>query len=201
MKTHRIGKAKRIFDEYGPIVKASVLRENKLCSREIAELIAAGCLSKIKTGYYAWSADVTDIHDLEIAATVIRNGVICLFTAAQYYSLTTVNSTAIDVAIPLAGKRPILPDYPPIRLHRVSKNVFNIGITSVKISEAMIKIYDKERTVCDFFRMRYQLGDDVALEVLKNYMSGSGKNIQKLFEYAAKLRIKSVISPYVEALL
>jgi hypothetical protein len=48
--------------------------------------------------------------------------------------------------------------------------------------------------------MRLQIGDDVSIEVSKNYMSGK-KNLQKLYEYAGLLQIKTVMRPYVEALL
>jgi hypothetical protein len=48
--------------------------------------------------------------------------------------------------------------------------------------------------------MRLQIGEDIAIEVLKNYMSGK-KNLQKLYGYADLLQIKTVMRPYVEALL
>jgi hypothetical protein len=65
---------------------------------------------------------------------------------------------------------------------------------------AGVKVYDRERTLCDLFRMRLQIGEDVAIEVLKSYMAGA-KNLQKLFEYAEILQIKGVLRPYVEALI
>lgn len=201
MKEIRLEKAKQIFDKQGPIVKAAVLRENKYCSKDILELVSGGYLTKIKSGYYVWSTTTPGISDMEIAASVMKNGVICLFTAAQYYELTTVNPAAIDIAVPLVGKKPLLPEYPPINLYTVKKSIFDIGIAEIKIDTGSLKMYDKERTICDFFRMRLQIGEDVALEVLKNYMAQNGKNLQKLFEYASRLRIKSIIKPYVEALL
>jgi hypothetical protein len=48
--------------------------------------------------------------------------------------------------------------------------------------------------------MRLRIGEDISIEVLKNYMSGR-KNLQKLYEYAGLLQIKTVMRPYVEALL
>jgi hypothetical protein len=59
-----------------------------------------------------------------------------------------------------------------------------------------LKMYDRERTVCDFIRMRLRIGKDVALEVLKTYMSGR-KNLQKLYKYAGKLQIERVMHPYL----
>lgn len=200
MTDERLEKVKRLFDEKGPIVRATLLRENKFCSKDITELIAKGYLKKIKTGYYIWQSTASELSDLEIAALVIPNAVVCLFSAAQYYEFTTVNPISIDIAIPAVGLLPLLPDYPPITLYKMVQNIYNIGISEVITQNCTIRIYDKERTVCDFFRMRLQLGEDVALEILKSYMSGV-KNLQKLYEYAAKMRIKGVIKPYVEVLI
>ena len=38
----RINNIKTLFDEYGPIIKAAILRENKVCSRDIKELMDKG---------------------------------------------------------------------------------------------------------------------------------------------------------------
>jgi hypothetical protein len=75
-----------------------------------------------------------------------------------------------------------------------------LGIETIQEHGCTLKVYNKERTVCDFFRMRNQIGKDAAFEVLKNYMSGR-KNLQKLYEYAEKLQIEGVIHPYLEVLV
>jgi predicted transcriptional regulator of viral defense system len=200
MRQKRIEKVKEIFEKQGGIIKSAVLRENKLCSKDIAELVAGGYISRVKTGYYTWIHDNT-VSDLTVAVAVVKNGVICLLSAAQYHELTTVNRTVIDVAVPAGGKPPVLPIYPPIQLHRFRKSHFDLGISRVSSDHDNIQIYDKERTICDLFRMRNKYGIDIALEVLKTYMNGKDVRIQRLYEYAEKMRVKSVIKPYVEALL
>jgi predicted transcriptional regulator of viral defense system len=200
MSEKRIKKAKEIFEKQGGIVKSAILRANKFCSKDITELVIAGYLSKIKTGYYIWIHD-NDVSDLAIATAVVNHGVICLLSAAQFHELTTVNAALIDVAIPSGGKPPLLPAYPPIQLHRFKISHFDLGISKASLNHVSIRIYDKERTICDLFRMRNQYGMDIALEALKSYMNGKDVNIQKLYEYAEKMRIKTVIMPYVEVLL
>lgn len=201
MRSERYENVKKIFEKNGPILKSSILRENKIGSREIAELVSDGHINRIKNGYYIWNSDVNNVEDMEIAVSVIKNGVLCLFSAAQLYGLTTVNPMAIDIAVPCVGKVPVLPKYPPINIYRVTQSIFNIGISEIRTASTMLRVYNKERVVCDFFRFRIQIGEDIALEVFKSYISGRDVNIQRLLEYADKLRIKSVMKPYVEALL
>jgi len=201
MKEKRIEKMKMIFEKNGGVAKYSLLRENKFCSKDIAELVSGGYLSKVKTGYYTWVFQNSEISELTLAASVVKNGVICLLSAAAYYELTTVNPKAIDVAVHTGGKPPSLPSYPPIQLHRFKNTHFDLGISEVMIDLFPVRIYDKERTICDLFRMRSQFGMDVALETLKTYMNAKDVHVQKLYEYAEKMRLKTVIMPYVEALI
>lgn len=200
MNESRIKKIDAIFDSDGPIVRASVLLENKFCSKDVAELVTDGYISKIKTGYYIRTPMMSELSELELVSLLIPQGVISLFSAAQYHNMTTVNPTAIIISLPKDMRTPTLPEHPPINIFKTIRRVYEVGIEEVQTQNCVIKVYDRERTVCDFFRMRLQYGEDIALEVLKYYMSGK-KNLQKLYEYAEVLQIKSVIRPYVEALL
>lgn len=200
MREQKINKAKILFTNNNMVVKSSILNANKFCSKDIAELINISLIERVKPGYYIWSEAFGEISDVELAAAVIPAGVICLYSAAVYYEFTTVNPMSVNIALPNVGKLPILPNHPPIELFKIRRPMFEIGITEVDMTYGKMRIYDKERVVCDFVRLRHQLGEDISLEVLRSYMSGT-KNIQKLYEYAEKMRIKSVIRPYVEALL
>lgn len=190
----------RLFTQKGPILRTATLREHGITSQNIVALLASGQLKKLKTGYYIQPGMETHLSDMELAAAVVPQGVVCLFSAAALYELTTINPMAVDIAVPAPGNSITLPEYPPIALHKWAKTLHGIGITEVNAPQYPAKVYEKERTVCDFFRLRLQLGEDVALEVLKNYMTGT-KNIQKLYDYAKALRVKTVLAPYVEALL
>ena len=50
----------------------------------------------------------------------------------------------------------------------------------MKLKAGTIKIYNKEKTICDMFRYRKTFGEDIALEGLKNYLGARKANIQNL---------------------
>jgi hypothetical protein len=112
----------------------------------------------------------------------------------------TVNPTSIEIALPADARTPALPEHPPVKIYKWVRHIYEVGIERVRQNNVFIDVYAPERTVCDFFRMRFQIGEDIPVEVLKNYMNGK-KNLQKLYEYASLLQIKAVLRPYVEALL
>lgn len=201
MTNDRREKIKKVFESNNLVVKTSLLRKNKVCSRDIAELIDSGYVKKIKTGFYAWNEYFEDLSDFEVVNRIIPNGVISVYSAASIHELTTVNPMNISVTIPNTMLKPTLPEYPPIDIFFTSNKYLLLGVMEFKTNNMLVSIYDPERTVCDFFKYVNRVGRDVALEVLKNYMMKKNKNLQLLFEYAGKLRVKKNIKPYVEALL
>lgn len=75
------------------------------------------------------------------------------------------------------------------------------GVDEVEIDGNKVKIYDREKKICDIVRYREKIGIDIMKEGLRNYLGRPGKNITKLVEYAEKLRIKTVLLRYLEVLL
>jgi predicted transcriptional regulator of viral defense system len=189
-----------LFQQHGPILKASLLREHGIYSRDLSALARGGYIQKLKTGYYIWNETVPDVSDIETASAVVPFGIICLQSAARLHELTTLNPLTVTIAIPANRTRVALPAYPPVDLIAFALPTFELGLMENESGIIRVRMYDRERTVCDFFRKRRRLGDDLALEVLQTYMRGP-RNLQKLFDYAGNLRIKDILKPYVEALI
>lgn len=198
MKKDRIEEIKRLFMERGPVLKTVVLREHKISSRDIASLSANALLEKVKRGYYRWNDDQ---DDLELVQALFPQGVVSVFSAAVVHELTTVNPMSISITIPTNMFKPILPEYPPVEIFFAAEEIMELGVEDYMVENNKIRLYNKERTVCDFFKYSGRVGSDMALEVLKAYVSGSHCNLQKLMEYAVKLRVRKYIKPYVEALI
>jgi hypothetical protein len=196
MTASRVQKIKRLFKAGGPVLPASSLRSVGFCGKDVGALVREGYLQKLRRGYYALQETVLD--EYAVVASLIPEGIMTLFSAAAYHEMTTVIPPSIEITLPASMRTPVLPSYPPITIYK--SIYYDVGVETVKRKGYMLKVYDRERTLCEFFRMRLQIGKDVALEVLKQYMAGK-KNLQKLYGYADTLRIKKVIEPYVEASL
>ena len=51
------------------------------------------------------------------------------------------------------------------------------------------------------FRYRKKLGEDIALEALKNYLKLREANVNKLLKVAVKCQVKTTMIPYLKALI
>jgi predicted transcriptional regulator of viral defense system len=169
--------------------------------REIKRALENGLIIKIKRGLYMLASAYNGLEsDLVAITKASKYTVICLASALQYYELTTFVSPEITVGIP-SNVRHLRFKYPVVKLFYFDKNTYPIGITKTKSSSGTIRIYDRERTICDAFRFRRKLGEDIAVEALANYVKQKDSNISKLMEYAEMLRIKNVMTPYLLPIL
>jgi predicted transcriptional regulator of viral defense system len=200
MTGSRIRKVEDICKRDGPIIRASALRSAGFCGKDTNELIQLGLLQRLRRGYYISPSKLDNINTHEILAALVPDAVISLFSAAQYHDLTTVIPQKLEVTLPVQKRIPALPESLHIKIYKAVPHIYQVGIQTIQQDGYEMKIYDRERTVCDFFRMRLQIGKDCAFEVLKNYMAGK-KDLQKLSEYAEALQIKGVLYPYLEVLV
>ncbi|MBL7086096.1 MAG: Abortive infection protein AbiEi, partial [Candidatus Cloacimonetes bacterium] len=81
------------------------------------------------------------------------------------------------------------------------KSFYSFGIEEKHTISGNFKIYNAEKTICDMFRYRKKLGEDLALEGLKNYLKRKNADINKLREYAEICQVKTTLFPYLTAML
>lgn len=187
-----------IFEENNGVTKMGILLKNGINHYQINALLDRGAIIKLKQGVYKWQTN--EVNEWEDLTHLVPRGVLCLFTAAFHYELTTFISSTYHIAIPKKAKI-VLPDYPPIQLYYWDTAAFNLGIVETVIQETAIKMYDLEKTVCDIIRFRNKVGIDIAKEVLKNYLKRPDRNLAKLNEYARQLNISTVLSNFLTILL
>jgi predicted transcriptional regulator of viral defense system len=200
MTEARIQKMESLFKPGESLIRSEVLRAAKFCGKDVAELIQRGKLLKVRRGYYALGRQADFLNDFEQLAAIIPEGIVSLFSAAQFHDLSTLIPQAIEITLPSDMRTPVLPENLHVKVYKSKIPIYAVGIETTNIENVTLKIYDRERTVCDFFRMRLKTGKDTAMEVLRNYMAGK-KNLQKIYEYARALRIENIIHPYLEAMV
>ena len=162
-------------------------------------LVQEGEVVKIKRGLYRLASVSVD-DELEEVSHIVPDGVVCLFSAWNYYQLSDFVPPEYHIAIERTHKV-ALPDYPPIKVYYWSEKYWSIGITEARIGNTMVKIYDKEKSVCDAIRYRNKVGRDLEKEVLKNYLKERGRNIDKLLRFARLLRVEEQMKTYLTILL
>lgn len=168
----------------------------------IKALVDGQLLEKVKPGLYRpidLAAPPEVSLDLVDVSRAIPGGVICLLSALSHYQLTTQNPSKVDVAIRNYQRAPHML-YPPITVYFFRNRFYEPGIETIKTKYAEIKIYNREKSICDAFRYRKKIGEDVCLEALRNYMNSKKRDLVKLGNYADICQVKTIIIPYIKSL-
>ena len=157
-----------------------------------------GTLMRIRKGVYVeMSALANNMIDVE---RIVPHGILCLYSAFAYYGLSTQVPSATCIAIE-AKRKVRLPEYPPVDLYFWKKENLEFGIIQKEISGYTVLVTDMERTVCDAAKYRNKIGLDVCGEVIDCYLKKENRNISLLHEYAQKLRVKNILTKYLETRL
>ena len=189
-----------IIDELqksGGFIKASEVKTRGEYE-QLRRATEEGTLLRLRNGVYVeTSALANNMVDVE---RIVPGGVLCLYSAFTHYGLSTQVPSSFCIAIE-AKRKLRLPDYPIIDLYYWKKENLGFGITLKELSGYVVRITDLERTVCDAVKYRNKIGLDVCGEVIDNYLKMDTRNISLLNEYAGRLRLRTILTKYLETRL
>lgn len=157
-----------------------------------------GVLERSARGVYRNLHNEGDFNDvrweeLAIVASSIKNSIICLISALNYYELTDELMREYWLAVPHSNSHVKSPNARIIRMRNVS-----LGVKTILLASMKVKIFDEERTILDTFRL---LDEETGLKALKNYMMKRDHrpNIKKIGQYSKILKVD--ISKYMAPFL
>lgn len=77
-----------------------------------------------------------------------------------------------------------------------------MGVETVRTpSGCRVRVYNRERTLCDILRSRPGTDIQVVTDAFKRYASSRDKNLPRLAEYARQLGVSGKVNTYMEVLL
>ncbi|GEC27200.1 type IV toxin-antitoxin system AbiEi family antitoxin domain-containing protein [Pseudonocardia saturnea] len=159
-----------------------------------------GRLERIARGIYLPADAPAADWDRTEASTRRPEATICLTAALAHHDLTDAIPAALDVAIPRGSRTPVTTG--AIAWHQFDRATFDIGREEIPISgtDQRIGIHSPERSIADAFRLRSQVGYELAREALKEWLRRGGK-AARLMEIASRLpRAKSPVLHALEVL-
>jgi len=175
---------------------------NKISKTHLTTMVNLGYLERVKKGLYRLTELESVAYEYFVdAQKAIPRGVICFLSALKYHNLTTINPSDIHMAIPRKSKT-VPPEYPPVKIHYLGDKYFNIGIDHVSIRGENIKIYTKEKTLCDCIKYRNKVGTDQMVEAFKTYLRDKAhRDLPQLINIAEKCGVAETVRNYSEVLI
>ena len=192
---------KKVFEKHNGFLRVSEAVRLGVPEHVVYEMVQKGELIRETRGIYRLSdSDPLGNPDLVQVSLLVPKAVICLISALYFYELTTQIPHSIYVALPQNAGRPRLA-YPPLEVFWVTNELHLVGVDEHVLDGVKVKIYNREKTVVDCFKFRKRIGEEIALEALKDYIRQPNLDVHKLLEYAKLNRVEKRIMPYLKSLL
>jgi predicted transcriptional regulator of viral defense system len=183
------------------ILRARDLDAHDIPREYLRRLTERGDLVRLGRGLYQRADhDVTAQHSLAEAAKRVPKGVICLLSALRVHGLTTQNPFDVWMAIGHKDREPTV-DHLSLRVVRMSGAARTEGVEDHEIEGVSVPVYGPAKTVADCFKFRTTVGTDVAIEALRDFHRKRAGTMDELWHYADICRVRTVIKPYMEAIV
>ena len=193
--------SKQVIIEKGGIAKTSDFVAAGIPAVDIVNLCNTGFLERIRHGYYQL-ADGNTSSEEQLIATLIPKAIICVESALFHYGYSDFAPRKWSIAVPRSMSRTKLDiDALALQTYYVQSEIYELGKTTADFNGVMLPVYDRERTICDCFKYRSRLDNEIFNKALNAYVNDSKKNLRNLSGYAKKLRVQKKVTELMEVLL
>lgn len=193
--------AKNVFQNVGTIAKTSDFKNVGLTNYDIAKLCKDGVIERIRNGFYQLP-DNHNINEEQLLATLLPYGTVCVESALFYYGYSDFAPREWSIAVPRTYRNQISNiQEVPIKACYVQKNIIELGKTIGDFNGVTLPVYDRERTICDCFKYRSKIDNEMFNKALNAYVKDEKKNLTNLSKYAKEMRVYVKMMDVMEVLL
>ena len=162
-------------------------------------LVESGLLEQSARGVYI-SPSVFDDEMFNLQ-TRFKKGVFSHETALFLYDLTDRTPVRYKMTFP-AGYNTTSAKNENVITYYSIKDRYEVGITTMTTPYGSeVRVYNKERTLCDLLQKRSNTDIQVLTQAIKQYTQQIKKDIPLLSEYAKLFKVEKRLRPYLEVLL
>ena len=128
-----INTAKEIFEQHGGIMKTSELAKEKIYYADVAYLIKADVIEKVRHGYYQW-IDPDNQSEASTITKLFPDGILCMDTALRHYGYSDRTPAEWHIAVDKDSNRTRFKiDYPFVKPYFVAPDILELGLCEQEI--------------------------------------------------------------------
>lgn len=188
-----------IAKEHGGIIETKVAAQRGVSKAMLHKLCKADRIHRIARGQYILPDDLED----ELLSISKRSKQIIFSheTALFLHGISDRTPFEHTLTAP-SGYAPSATIKAECKVYYIKPELFELGKAERPTPAGnLVPCYDLERTICDCVRSRNRLGTETFLAALKAYAADPKKDLNRLNDYATRMRVASVLRRYLEVLL
>lgn len=193
--------ANDVFNKVGEIAKTADFIAAGLKNYDVVSLFNQGYIERIRNGFYKLS-DQDEPNEEYLLSKLLPQGIVCVESALFYYGYSDFAPREWAVAIPRSFSRTVKAmQEVPVKAYYVQNKFHHFGATSGTFNGVILPVYDRERTICDCFKYRTKLDNEIFNKAINAYVEDPKKNLANLSKYAKELGIYTKLMNVMEVLL
>ena len=193
--------AQKVILNKGGIAKTSDFILEGIKNYEVAALCKKGVIERIRRGLYQLPQNVT-VTDEQIIKKILPQGIVCVESALFHYGYSDFSPREWSIAVPRTASRTVKRVQEiPLKAYFIQKNFFNFGKTTDDFNGVFLSVYDRERTICDCFKYRTKLDNEIFNKAVNTYATDDNKNLANLSKYAKEMNLYTKVMNVMEVLL
>lgn len=194
-------KVKEVIINNGGIAKSADFVAAGIRAADVVNLCNAGMLSRVRHGYYELT-EKSEVSEERLLATLVPKGIVCVESALFHYGYSDFAPRKWSIAVPRSMSRTKLNvDVLALQPYYVQAELYDLGKTTDSFNGVILPVYNRERTICDCFKYRSKLDNEIFNKALNAYANDTEKNLSNLSAYAKKLRVYKKVTELMEVLL
>jgi predicted transcriptional regulator of viral defense system len=192
---------RQLVTEKGGVVKTSELYSLGIDYRRISRFVDWGVLTHIKNGYYGLCEQ--KMSDDEIVMRLFGEDCVLTMESALYiYGYLPAKPSEYQIAVDKnTSKSRFRINYPFVHPYYSEEKVLELGVTEVPFGGGTMKIYDRDRLICDCLKYEDRMDREELKGALRAYLDEPKKDISKLLEYASERKVRNKVQNRIGAWL
>ena len=197
----KIDIAKSIIKNNGGIVKTVQLNKAGIQNSEIKKMCENGEKERVRHGYYQIAGQV-GISEEKMIATFLEEGIVCMESALFYYGYSDKTPLVWTIAVSRnISRSKINIDNFAYKLYFVQHDKLSLGKTTGIFNGIELPVYDRERTICDCFKYKSKMDNEMFNKAINAYVADEKKNLSQLSKYAKEMRVYKKVTELMEVML
>lgn len=190
-------KIKMICDNNNGIITASMAAEENIPSWYLTDMVEKNQLFRIARGIYLTEGgDPDDYYFFQLT----NHRCIYSFASALYlHGMTDRIPFSKEVTVYKGYNSSHITD--DTIIHYVAKRIYEMGVIECDTMFGnTVRVYDKERTICDLIANRKSIDVEIFSKALRKYVSDPERDFRKLRQYAKAMKISEKVDSILEVL-
>ena len=181
------------------IFKTKMVVDEGIRKERIKELLDNGKIRKLGGGFYMLEGAFVDrFYELQLRCP---KAIYSYGTAAYLHGLIDKIPDELEATFPRGYNASRLDLRYDVRFHFIAEEYYKMGIIEINSPFGNpIRVYDKERVVCEFIKNKARSNIQVWGSILNAYFKRRDKDLKKLIKYAKAFHILDELEMYVELL-